>query len=54
MKNTPPKNEWSVEPVNFSERESLVTELALLLQLAHRRLVELEDQRQQTSERFVR
>jgi hypothetical protein len=42
MKNTSQKDEWSIEPVHFEERESLIAGLALLLQTVDRHLLELD------------
>jgi hypothetical protein len=51
-----PKNEWSVEPVNFEE-PSLVAGLVRLLQTLERHLVERDTQWDKTpnaSERVIR
>jgi hypothetical protein len=52
-----PKNEWSVEPVNFEERPSLVAGLVRLLQTLERHLVERDakwDKTPNASERVIR
>jgi hypothetical protein len=57
MKNTPNKNEWSVEPVTFEERPSFVAGLVRLLQTLERHLVERDTQGDRTthaSERVIR
>jgi hypothetical protein len=53
MNATPKHDEWSVEPVRFAERDSLVASLVLLLQAASR-IVEMDTERPNVPERVIR